>query len=78
MIKNVSKLRFNSPEPTQIRATAFGGIFKNGDEGNQLTFDDATGIVYFTKPGMTKALHISSCAWIEYENDVKKVEPAKK
>jgi hypothetical protein len=27
---------------------------------------------------MTKALHISSCAWIEYENDVKKVEPAKK
>jgi hypothetical protein len=65
MIKNIARLRFNSPEPSQIRSNALGGMFKNGDEGARLTFDDATGVVYINKDGVVRAIHISACAWIE-------------
>lgn len=71
MMRNVIRLRFNSPEPAQIRSNALAGIFTNGDEGNAITFDDETGIVYIAKPGRTRALSISACAWVEFENDTK-------
>jgi hypothetical protein len=44
---------------------------KNGDEGNQITFDDQVGLVLFTKAVdkslVTRAVHVSSCAWVEWE-----------
>ena len=72
MIRQVTRLRFNPPEPQQIRANALAGIMKNGDEGNAITFDDVTGLVYLAKAGTTRVLHVSNCAWIEYVNEAPK------
>lgn len=66
MIRTVARLRFNSPEPSQLRANALGGIMKNGDEGYAVTYDDATGAVYFDRKECVRALHLSACAWIEF------------
>jgi len=48
-----------------------GGIFKNGDEGAQLTFDDTTGILYIKGKTTERALHISACAWVEFAPTLK-------
>lgn len=41
----------------------------DGDEGNAITFDTDTGLVYFTKKsGMMRALHVSSCDWLELDD----------
>lgn len=53
------------------------GVMKDGSEGFRLTFDDVTGVVYFTKPTVARAIHISACAWIEFEQP-KPAEAAKK
>lgn len=66
MIRKLSALRFNHPEPAQIRANALAGIMKSGDEGAALSFDDESGIVYIQNPRSHKAVHISSCAWVEF------------
>jgi len=66
MIRKLSALRFNHPEPAQVRSNALAGIMKNGDEGADLSFDDSTGIVFITKPKSAKAVHLSNLAWIEF------------
>lgn len=65
MIKQVVKLRFNQPEPPQVRANALSGIFKNGDEGNSLTFDDEKLILYVTKAGTQRLIPFAAVAWLE-------------
>jgi hypothetical protein len=62
----VKALRFKHPEPTNLRSNAFGGIFKNGDEGCQLSMDDQAGLVYFKKESSLRCVHISSCDWVEF------------
>lgn len=47
----------------------------NGDEGNQITLDDQTGILSFTKPGRTRMVPFSACAWVEVANDVPQKAP---
>ena len=80
MIKPVIRLRFNHPEPSQLRANALAGIMSQGDEGNRISFDEARALVYFTKQGRTRIVHLSACAWVEVEEilEAKGPEPAKK
>lgn len=52
----------------QLRATAFGGVMNNGDEGNEITLDLATGMIFFVKKGITKIAHISACDWLELDD----------
>lgn len=47
---------------------------KQGDEGNEISFNEETGLVTFmkwnatTKVATMRTLHVSSCAWIETES----------
>jgi hypothetical protein len=70
MIRNIRTLRFVHPEPPQLRANALSGLMRDGDEGYRITYDDVVGMVHFTKPGITRACHVSACAWLEWPNDV--------
>jgi len=67
MIRKVKQLRFTSPEPPQIRANVLSGIFKNGDEGYSLTFDDVAGILYVKRASQLRAVPMAHCAWIEFQ-----------
>lgn len=77
MIRNIRVLRFVHPEPPQLRSNALSGLFKTGDEGYVITYDDVAQMVHFSKPGATRACHVSACAWIEWPNDVPASVPKK-
>ena len=50
----------------------------DGDEGNAITFDTDTGVVYFLRKGITRALHVSSCDWLELDDIPPPPVPPKK
>jgi len=77
MIRKVKQLRFNTPEPPQIRANPMSGIFKNGDEGYSLTFDDVASLLYVKRGTCLRAVHASQCAWVELQLEAEP-EPPKK
>jgi hypothetical protein len=43
------------------------GIFKNGDEGYSLSFDDTTSLLYVKRGAALRVVHAVHCAWIELE-----------
>ena len=81
MIKRVKLLRFQT-EPSQLRNNAFGGVMKDGDEKNVITFDDVAGALYFTRPHpidkttQVRVVPLTACAWVELIDEG--VKPATK
>jgi hypothetical protein len=64
-MRTVTKLRFKE-EPTGLRGVVNSGmLLANNGWGIQL--DEATGIVYITTAKWERALHVSDCAWVEFE-----------
>lgn len=69
-MKTVVRLRFNSPEPTQLRGNALSGIMSNGAEGYDIKFDDVNGIVHLFRGATCRSVPLSACAWVEWQLDI--------
>lgn len=73
-MKTVLRLRFNSPEPSQLRSNALSGIMNNGDEKYEIKFDDVNGIVHLFRGATCRSVPLSACAWVEWQLDLVKKE----
>lgn len=69
-MKTVVRLRFTSPEPSQLRSNALSGIMNQGDEGYRITFDDVNGIVHLARRDTVRSVPLSACAWVEWASSV--------
>lgn len=69
-MKTVVRLRFTSPEPSQLRSNALSGIMNQGDEGYRITFDDVNGIVHLARKDTVRSVPLSACAWVEWASNM--------